>query len=246
MEIDVIGAVGVVGDKMDIEVITERLEEIENEGGTGVQDKMEVAVTVDRFEGNDARNEELSLAPDSTSTRQRLHLTSAPAPPIETRTIPPIDDDPPRPFSKLDQIDDNNVDEYLSLFRDEQDGGVILLISDDKGQDFIIFSDDDEEHELGAQDYWTSARDNNVSSYQIRNHVWSPSVNEKLLDIGAIPAANPNKFEVNVEDDEGESQDGQLEIDDDVELTMQSDETEEEFQKRVTAFKMYIPIPIKS
>jgi len=81
--------------------------------------------------------------------------------------------------------------------------------------------------------HWTLARENNVSSEQIWNHISSSSVNEKLLNIGAIPGANPNKFEVIVEDDEDESLDGHIEIGDESELTMRSDETEEEFQKRV-------------
>ena len=252
MEIDAMEAVGAVGENMEIEVVAEGLEAMEIESGTGVRAKMDAAVTAGGTQGKAARNEETSLAPNATSTSQRPNATWTP-PTIETQTTPPIKDDPPRPFSELDRTDDDSVDEYLAFLGDEEDGRATIPISGGVEREIISISDDDgpftissgdEEDEVGAQDYWTSPRDNNVNSEQIRNHVLSSSVNEKLLDIGAIPAANPKKFEVNVEDDEDESLDDQIEVGDESELTMRSDETEEEFQKRVTAFKMYIPFPI--
>ena len=143
-------------------------------------------------------------------------------------------------MSLSDPVTVQSVESYLDDVPDKP-ARVLFEVSDvddaDDAQMPIVDTDDEE----AAIPYWNAARDDNITSEQIRNHVSASSVNEKLLDIAAIPAADPKKFEVEI-DNEEDTQDDDAEIPaDDGELTIAPGETQAEFEKRARAFKMYIP-----
>jgi hypothetical protein len=88
----------------------------------------------------------------------------------------------------------------------------------------------------GAED-WKFLSDSDDDD-QIHEHVNSQTVNEKRFDVGGIPAADPDYYdEVPVQSEE--SLDPGITAGSMEEMDQQHDETQEEYVKRVKAFRVY-------
>jgi SNF2-related domain len=86
---------------------------------------------------------------------------------------------------------------------------------------------------------WESIRNDAVVDDQIQEHVRSQIVNEKLFDVGGIPAADPSLYEQSHVQAEESLDPGFMAGSMEKELDQRPDETPEEHAKRLKAFRVY-------